>query len=69
MKTKKVLLRVSDEYAYCDDCNEMLFANKNVLKRGFFVYTCPKCGKHYYTEEEYPRRLFEKVGQQTPLTK
>lgn len=69
MKTKKVLLRVFDEYAVCDDCNEILFEDNSILQRGKVTYTCPKCRKHYYLDERYPKRLFEKVGQTAPLTK
>lgn len=69
MKTKKVLLRVFDEYAVCEDCNVVLEYNPNIMERGKIFYTCPNCGKHYGTTEKYPRRVYETVGQPPKATK
>lgn len=62
MKFKKQQLRVFDVHPVCEICNEILFENPRIMERGKFVYTCPKCGKHYYFDEKYPKRIFEKMG-------
>jgi DNA-directed RNA polymerase subunit M/transcription elongation factor TFIIS len=67
MKFKKQQLRVFDIYCVCEDCNEIMFENPKILQRGKFVYTCPKCGKHYYSDEKYPKRVFEKMGNPIPI--
>ena len=68
MKIKRELLRVFNEYCVCEKCNVVMERDYDVMCRGKKVYTCPVCNEHYYTEEEYPKRVFEKVGSNTPLT-
>jgi uncharacterized protein with PIN domain len=67
MKFKKQQLRVFDIYCVCEECNEILEENKEVMQRGKIVYTCPKCKKNYYLEEKYPKRVFEKMGNPIPI--
>jgi Zn finger protein HypA/HybF involved in hydrogenase expression len=62
MKFKKQLLRVFDVYCMCEDCNEIMIEDHTVMSRDY-VYTCPKCKKHFYSKEKYPKREFEKMGQ------
>ena len=69
MKLKKQLLRVYDIYCSCEECNEILYEDSSILQRGKIVYTCPKCGKHYYSEEKYPKRVYENSGSAVALLK
>ena len=64
MKIKRELLRVFDEYCMCENCNCVMEYNPNIMQRGKLVYTCPKCGEHYFSDEQFPRRVFEKVAMQ-----
>ena len=65
MKLMKQPLRLYDIYPVCDECNAALQENNEVLARVYIVYTCPKCGKNYYLDEKYPKRVAEKLG--TPV--
>lgn len=62
MKLKKQILRPVDYYAICDDCGEILLENNKVIRRGYYVYTCPHCNKNYYLTQKYPIRAYEPNG-------
>lgn len=62
MKIKKELLRVFEENCYCEKCNCIMTRNSGIMNGRKKVYTCPKCGDHFSTTEEYPRIVYEKVA-------
>lgn len=57
---KKVKIPVELHY-YCDDCTVEVESRDKVLLTNplQFVYQCPKCGKEYHLEQDYPCIVYE----------
>lgn len=62
MKIKKELLRLYEEYPFCEKCNAIMERNNKIMERGKIVYECPKCHDRVSLTEVYPRQITEKVS-------
>lgn len=60
MKTKKIQMRVFQEFLLCEKCQMVMEQMTGVLSRDN-IYVCPNCGHRETTSEQYPRIIYEPV--------
>lgn len=58
MKTKKIQMRVFEEYLICEKCQMIMEQVTGILSREN-VYVCPNCKNRITTNEKYPRIVYE----------
>lgn len=60
MKTKKIQMRVYEEYLVCEKCQMIMEQVTGILSREN-VYVCPNCGHRVSTVEKFPRITYEPI--------
>lgn len=55
MKIEHYQAQITIERAYCKDCDQEMVA----LKKTFYTYKCPLCGKEENKRDKYPKMVIE----------